>query len=111
MSDFRTEYVKAALIRAGVREQDITEELTALVTGDTPEEVTQSIAGLSDHLAVYVRVNELTKPRGIDPNPGNGPRHIPRPADPAEEARKRLERLKETGKLKSARSVQQKRMR
>ena len=90
---------KRRLLRdKGVPAVDIEEALES-IEGESEAEIRASIDALGDTLPVLIRVNQLTKPRGVDPNLGNPPRQAPKPGDLTSVGREAFERLKKAGKF------------
>ncbi|RWQ69811.1 hypothetical protein [Bacillus cereus] len=80
------------LVGAGYSEDQVA-LLKGLLTGDTDDELKQSLETIKSTLA--------PKGNGADPSPGNPPRQPPNPIDPADKGKSAFQRLKEKGKIRS----------
>ncbi|RED32423.1 hypothetical protein [Paenibacillus sp. VMFN-D1] len=94
-----TDMKRKALEKAGLSGADI-DNAIGYITGTSSEEIAASIDSLRDQLPVLARVAALTKPRGIDPNPGPRWKCNPKRADLGKVGQDTYQRLKQSGKLR-----------
>ena len=90
---------RKALQAAGLSGADVDHALE-YVTGTSAEEIAESIASLGEQLPVLARVAAISKPQGIDPNPGNPRRPEPKAPDLHKVGQDLYQSLKSRGRLR-----------
>lgn len=101
ISELTTAIKRQTLAKLGLKPEEIDYAIEH-IDADNERDILAAISEFGDDLPVLVRVKQLqqSSTRGVDPNPGNGFRQIPKQIDYTAKARDTIERLKASGRIR-----------
>ncbi|MGC6589835.1 hypothetical protein ACPV3A_33500 [Paenibacillus sp. Dod16] len=101
IDELTTAIKRQTLAKLGLKPEEIDYAIEH-IDADNERDILAAISEFGDDLPVLVRVKQLqqSSTRGVDPNPGNGFRQIPKQIDFAAKAKQTIDRLKASGKIR-----------